>query len=192
MPSRLDRRVLAALALATVFSGSCMIPRSEMLRADVHHARTHRELKARFGHAQTQCLPELSPPDSSTSSPRPPPDEADHTFIGDVSGMREHVFLVKSDDRHHYVERWDVGIAGVNWEILTVGWDWKVSCTVEQCQLPDGLVCCYQECRDGGDRGMAYEAPDRFGCMNGEAGGVYQWFLDGLQEAGVPGVEGCR
>jgi hypothetical protein len=69
------------------------------------------------------------------------------------------VFLHWEGDAHHYVERWDVGIAGANWEVLTVGWDWKVGCTIEQCQLPDGLVCCYQECRDGGDRWMAYEGP---------------------------------
>jgi hypothetical protein len=192
MRMRIDRRWLAVLVAAASFTGSCMIPRSEMLREDVHHVRTDRALKARFGHEATACLPERLPADPATSAPRPSPEKADHTFRGDVSGMREHVFLVRSDDRHHYLERWDVGIAGVDWEILTVGWDWKVSCTIEQCALPDGLVCCYQECRDGGDRGMAYEAPDRFGCMNEAAGGVYQWFIDGMREAGVPGAEGCR
>lgn len=167
-----------------------MLPRSEMLRDDVHSHRVHRELAHRYAPV---CLPQFLPADKSTTAPRPvPPEEADHTFVGDVWGLREHVFLVREADEHHYAERWDVGVAFLDWEILTVGWDWKVGCEIEQCTLPDGLVCCYQTCRDGGDSGMGYEPADRFGCMNGEAGGPFQWFLDGLREAGVRNLEQCR
>jgi hypothetical protein len=187
MTSRHSRLLL--LALAAVPLSTCMLPRSEMLREDVHHLRTHAALSARYG---PSCLPERKPPDPSTEAPRPDPSEADHTFVGDVDGMREHVFLHQHDGTYDYVERWDVGVPGVKWEILNVGWDWKVDCRVEQCVLPDGVVCCYQECAGGGSSGMAYEAPNRFGCMNEAVGGVFQWFLEGLDEAGVPNVDGCR
>jgi hypothetical protein len=184
----MTRTQILTLAAVAVLVNTCMAPRSEMLREDVHHLRTHEALSARYGPA---CLPERVPADKRTEAPRPDPDDATHTFVGDVFGMREHVFLRQEGDLHSYAERWDVGVPTLSWEIMNVGWDWKVGCRIRQCVLPDGLACCYQECTDGGASGMGYEAPDRFGCMNDAAGGVFQWFLDGLHEAGVPDLQGC-
>jgi len=136
------------------------------------------------------CAPAQIDADASQSAPRPPESEAGSTFSGNMPEQLEFVFI-QPDGRYHYAERWDFGIPHDQRLQLNVGWDWKVHCQIERCEQPAGQVCCFQICEDGGNSGVTTEPPDQFGCMNAAAGGQYQWFLDGLQGAGIEGLEGC-
>jgi hypothetical protein len=136
------------------------------------------------------CMPERVSLDPATSSPQPDLATADATFEGDVYGLRVHVWHGE-DGTYDYMESWTVGPPPF-WELVNVGWDWKTGCRIHSCGLSDGRRCCWQECRDGGDRRFAYEGPDRFTCMNLEMGAIFQWFLEGLAESGVEGIDGCR
>lgn len=179
------RRRLALLGLA-VGLGACMFPRTVYIRDEDNHLAHHERLSAKYG---VDCLPEHLPANAETSVPRPDDRPADHLFAGDFTGQLEHVWL--DGGTYSYAERWRVGVVG-DWSLATVGWDWKVGCRMLTCPLSDGATCCYQECANGGASGQGYEAPDRFGCMNTAAEGEYQWFLDGLRESGVSGLEACR
>lgn len=141
-------------------------------------------------HEARICSPEERAADESSSAPRPPEAEATSSFPGNMPEQVEFVWI-KPTDRYHYAERWNIGVADVNPLQLNMGWDWKVNCRIERCEQPGGRVCCYQVCADGGKHGVPTEPPDQFGCMNASAGGRYQWFLDGLHEAGIQGLEGC-
>lgn len=136
------------------------------------------------------CMPERLSLDPTTSAPQPDTRTATFAFEGDVYGLNLHVWLAE-DGSYDYMETWSVGPPPF-WQLVTVGWDWKTGCRIHHCALPDGRPCCWQECRDGGDRRFAYEGPDRFTCMNKATGQIFQWFLDGLAEAGVPEAERCR
>jgi len=148
------------------------------------------------------CAGERPPPEAPTCGPsvldatpvrsveRPDEESADHHFRGSMPEQTEFVWL---NDEHHYdyAERWDWGVPGEDTLQLHLGWDWKVGCRVERCERPDGVICCYQVCREGGAWGLSWEPPDRFGCMNHAAGGRYEWFLEGLREVGVQDLDAC-
>jgi len=144
----------------------------------------------RAGGDRSRCDPIHQAADPGTRSERPDEDRASFFFHGSALEQREFVWL-REDGRYDYAERWDWGVPGAGKLQVDIGWDWKVDCGIEQCTRSGGVACCYQVCRDGGATGAAYEPPDRFGCMNSAAGGRYQWFLDGLREGGVPGLEAC-
>lgn len=179
------RRWPLLIPLATAFV-ACMLPRSVYVEDEETHLAHHAELVGAYG---ADCLPELLPADATSSVARPGDRPADHVFAGDFYGQVEHVWL--EGETYSYSERWDMGVLG-DWSLANVGWDWKVECRMLACPLSDAAVCCYQECVDGGASGLGYEAPDRFGCMNTASGGAYQWFIDGLRQAGVRGVDACR
>ena len=175
------------LAAASMVLTTCMWPTTYTLVERVRLA----DLRAETASLEAStCVPERVSLDPATSAPGLDLGEADADFVGDVHGLREHV-RVHADGSYDYVETWSVGVAPF-WEIVTIGSDWKVGCRIHRCELPDGRRCCWQECVDGGDRGLAYEGPDRFTCMNRSTGAIFQWFLDGLAESGVPGLEGCE
>ena len=182
-------RPLAALGLAAVaLAGTtCMWPTTYTMVERIRLA----DLRAETASLQeSTCVPERISPDRSTSAPKPDLAAATASFAGDVHGLREYV-LLGEDGSYDYVEAWSIGVWPYG-EIIPIGSDWKVGCRIHSCELPDGRRCCWQECADGGDRGFAYEGPDRFSCMNITTGAIFQWFLDGLAESGVAGLEGCE
>jgi hypothetical protein len=128
--------------------------------------------------------------DRTRGAPRPPLRAADHVFPGDFPEQRESLKL-HADGSYDYVERWGIGIPGVNWYPIAVGWDWKTGCRMYLCTDAEEDVCCHQTCTDGGERGLSEEPPDRFPCMNDGADGRYQWFIDGVAAAGAPEVWRC-
>jgi hypothetical protein len=130
------------------------------------------------------------PPDETTSAPRPDESRASFSFHGNNPEQREFVFL-HDDGSYDYAERWDMGVPEDEKLEFAMGWDWKVDCRMHTCPLPDGTVCCFQRCRDGGASGVGYEAPDQFDCMNKADGGPYDWFLEGLQRNGMSQLSVC-
>jgi len=136
------------------------------------------------------CEPAELEADASDSVPRPSEVETAFTFPGNMPDQLEFVW-VRPKNQYHYAERWDLGVADVDRLQLNMGWDWKVDCRIERCEKPTGQVCCFQVCGNGGKSGVPTEPPDHFGCMNAAAGGRYQWFLNGLYDAGIEGLEGC-
>jgi hypothetical protein len=130
------------------------------------------------------------PADPTTSAPRPDETRASFDFHGNNPEQREFVFL-HGDGSYDYVERWDMGVPDDQEMQFAMGWDWKVDCRMHRCPLPDGTVCCYQSCRDGGASGVGYEAPDQFDCMNKADGGPYDWFLEGLRQGGMSELSEC-
>ncbi|MFP8873645.1 MAG: hypothetical protein VCB42_03705 [Myxococcota bacterium] len=136
------------------------------------------------------CGPAEIKADKTASVPRPSAAEADFSFSGDLMEQVEFVWI-QPQGRYHYAERWNLGMVGTDKLQVNVGWDWKRECRIERCEKPDGSLCCFQVCEDGGASGAGTEPPDRFGCMNPGAGGDYQWFLNGLRAAGIEGLEGC-
>ena len=136
------------------------------------------------------CGPAELAADRSDSALRLDPEEADFSFSGDMPEQVEFVWI-RPEGKYHYAERWNWGVAGEGDLQVSLGWDWKHECRIERCDLPNGNLCCFQVCEDGGNSGVAREPPDRFGCMNVAAGGGFQWFLNGLRKAGIEGLEGC-
>ena len=184
---RVRRRfTVVGILLCLLAFSSCMTPRvryffiDQAPESDPVHEADHPALPD-----GEMCAPTRKEPDLATSAPMPDTDDADSAFPGDFRGQREFVFL-HEDGSYDYVERWRFGF------FFTVGYDWKVGCRIHQCERSDGVRCCYQTCEDGGASGLAYEPGDAHACMNFSSGTrQYQWFLNGLIEAGVPGAEGC-
>jgi len=136
------------------------------------------------------CEAREIPPDETTSAPRPNEAQASFYFHGNNPEQREFVFL-HDDGSYDYAERWDMGVPDDDELQFAMGWDWKVDCRMHRCPLPDGTVCCFQTCRDGGASGVGYEAPDQFDCMNKADGGPYDWFLEGLARSGMSELSVC-
>lgn len=122
-------------------------------------------------------------------APRPDEAVASFHFPGNMPEQREFVWRY-ADGSYDYAERWDVGIPEDDWQV-NLGWDWKVGCRMEVRVLADGTTCCTQACSGGGDAGVGHEPPRAFSCMNGTAGGEYDWFLEGLHANLVGGLDAC-
>ena len=180
-------RILLLTATLVPFGTTCLWPKTYTIVERVQLADLREETAALEA---TTCVPERVGLDPTTSSPRPPQEGADANFEGDIYGLRVHV-THREDGTYDYLETWSAG-PWPFWELVPIGSDWKTGCRIHSCGLPDGRRCCWQECTDGGARGLAYEGPDRFTCMNITTGAIFQWFLDGLAESGVSGLEGCE
>jgi len=127
--------------------------------------------------------------ESARDAPRPDEAVASFHFPGNMPEQREFVWRY-ADGSYDYAERWDVGIPEEGWQV-NLGWDWKVGCRVEVRVLADETTCCTQACSDGGDAGVGHEPPEAFSCMNGTAGGEYDWFLEGLHANEVGQLDDC-
>lgn len=141
------------------------------------------------GSADPSCGPTVIEATAEEEAVRPDVADAHYHFVGSVPEQTEFVWIY--ENHYDYAERWDWGVPGEEALQLHLGWDWKRGCRIERCDLPEGTPCCYQVCREGGSWGLSYEPPDRFTCMNRAAGGRYQWFLEGLQAAGVQNLDAC-
>lgn len=180
------RLALFGIAATSLLLTTCVWPKTYTIVERFQLGDLRAETKALQG---STCVPARVSLDPATSTPLPDLGSADYDFAGDIYGLRVYVFH-NDDGTYDYVEAWSAGPPPF-WELVTLGWDWKSGCRIHACELPDGRRCCWQDCRDGGDRGLAYEGPDRFTCMNRSTGAIFQWFLDGLADAGVAGLDGC-
>lgn len=103
--------------------------------------------------ATSPCDAREIPADATTQAPRPDETQASFSFPGNNPEQREFVFL-HDDGSYDYAERWDLGVPDDTELQLEIGWDWKVGCRIHMCPLPEGTVCCYQRCEDGGASGV--------------------------------------
>jgi hypothetical protein len=174
------------LLVGCIANSSCIFPRPGNMVMRFQQI----DLRARTAQLRgTTCIPERISLDPETSAPQPERDP-DAEFPGEIYGLR--VFVWNNEDgTHDYMERWSAGIPPW-WELVPLGLDWKTSCQIQSCELPDGRRCCWQQCRDGGAFGFAWEGPDQFTCMNASTGSIFQWYLNGLARSGVEGLDGCE
>ncbi len=128
--------------------------------------------------------------DPARRTPRPDQAIASFHFQGDLPDQREFVWLYP-DGSYDYAERWDAGVPEDAALQVRLGWDWKTGCRMRVEHLEDGKACCTQACEGGGRSGVGHEPPESFGCMNRSAGGRFDWFLEGLREHCLRGLEAC-